>query len=613
MVLHTDGDKMESAGGAGFSGVHERRIPGGGSEERSGAPDADAGAAAATDKGTGRRRIGGEDTAPVRLAVSADGSKAVRHERGCLVAAGPIRDIETAASYIPMAKVVSFPVEGAGAIVMRHGVHETRILRNMGWPAQAPILHSRHAWTGPFKPFAHQRATAAFIVMNERGYVLNDPGTGKTASVVWAGRFLRRLKRLGLSGGAGGVLVVAPLSTLRDVWEREIRRLDPDASVAVLHGAKRDRLALLAEPHDWYVINHDGVKVIADELAASPHIDMVVIDECTAFKNYRTQRWKAMNKVCQGRRIIAMTGTPMAQSPLDVFGQVKLVTPETVPKWFSKWREMVATQVAEFQWVPRNDALEKVRAALRPSIRVERSECIDMPDTINVMRCADLSPQQQRLAQELRQQWFAELETTEITAVNAAARLTKLLQIAMGAVINDNDEVSLIDASPREELLLELIDEAARDLIVFAPYRAVVGRISDLLGKAGVGHVVVHGGITGRERDRRFTRFREDGNVKVLVAHPKTTSHGLSFINADTVVWYGPVTSTEQYIQANARISRPGQQHNMLIYHIWGLGVEKELYNRLQQRRLRQDELLQMLKREVMENADDKRLRSQSG
>jgi hypothetical protein len=185
---------------------------------------------------------------------------------------------------IPQGKVIAIP----------HGIDEVKVLKNMGIEVSAPILH-QYDWCGG-KPFETQALTAAFITQNRRCFVTNQVGTGKTAAALYAFDYLKR------RGEAKRLLVVAPLSTLNPTWRRECLLRTPHLSLQVLRGTKAQRLEVLAIPSDIYVINHDGVGVVIEELIKRLDIDMVVIDELTAFKNARADRSKNIQKVCASRK-----------------------------------------------------------------------------------------------------------------------------------------------------------------------------------------------------------------------------------------------------------------------------------------------------------------------
>src|SRR5215510_9639294 len=172
------------------------------------------------------------------------------------------------AALFPHGRLIDF--EGERMIVVPHGIDETKLLRNLDWPVPSPIEeHYDFPSVDGKRPFTKQVLTCVLMTMNRNCFVLNDMGTGKTKSAIWAFDFLRR------AGKARRMLVVAPLSTVRFTWEREIFNTLPNLSVAVLTGTADRRRKLLAEKHDVYIINHDGVKVIFPELKLRHDIDII--------------------------------------------------------------------------------------------------------------------------------------------------------------------------------------------------------------------------------------------------------------------------------------------------------------------------------------------------
>ena len=478
--------------------------------------------------------------------------------------------------------------------VCPHGVDETRVLRNLGWDVDAPILHDKEAFSAKYSPYAHQRAGAAFITMNPRGFILFEQGTGKTFTTLLGLRWLRR------RGLVHSVLIVAPLSTLRDVWEREIFSVEPFAKVSVLHGSREQRRDALAADADYYIINHDGVKLLADELRADRRIDCVVIDESTAFKNARTERWKAMDRVINKadvpRRAYGLTGTPAAQAPTDAWAQSRLILPGVAPRSFVVFKESTMVQLDMHRWEARPGAKEQVMKILTPFIHVRKEDCIDLPPVAYYTREAELTKEQKKAATALRVQWMAEVEDGAVTPANAAVRLSKLLQVYQGAVISDAGDVKRLDCRPRLDLVQELVEGTEHGVLVFVPFKGVLSMVREHLEKQGITTVEVTGDVAAKKRERRFDAFRS-GKAKVLIAHPETVSHGLSFVHADTIIWYGPYFSVEGYLQANERIARPGQRNHMSIYHISTSALEREIYDKLNGKVRMHAELVTLLQR----------------
>ena len=234
------------------------------------------------------------------------------------------------ANLFPSAKQVT--LQGNPHIVLPHGLEETRVLRNLGYDVPAPIL-THYDWAGG-SPFDVQKKTCAMLTTNPRAYVLNGMGTGKTKSALWAFDYLRSV------GLAQRMLVVAPLSTLNFTWSREIFNTLPHLSSVVLHGSRAKRFERLAQDHDIYIINHDGLKVIAGELKNRKDIDVLCLDELAVYRNGGSERTKVTREVARMTPWVwGMTGSPTPNEPTDAWAQATIVTPNTVPKYFSRFRE----------------------------------------------------------------------------------------------------------------------------------------------------------------------------------------------------------------------------------------------------------------------------------
>jgi SNF2 family DNA or RNA helicase len=496
---------------------------------------------------------------------------------------------------IPTAKEIE--VKGTRLLAVPHKLDETRVLNNMGIRAPSPIAYY-YKWSGQYTPFDHQRVTAEFLTLNPKSYCLLDMGLGKSLSVLWTYDYLRSI------GKAGKMLIISPLSTLERVWADEIFMHFPHLDYTVLHGAnKARRMKLLAQDTDIYIINHDGVKVIRKELMERPDIDVVVIDELASFRNASTDRFKALNNVIEKRNYVwGLTGSPIPNAPTDAWAQCKLISPDRVPKYFSRFRDITMRQTGPFKWAPRKEALSIVQEAMQPAIRYKRDECLDLPPTTLTTRHVELSPEQRKMYMEMLKQLKTEFGQGQILAVNEAVKVSKLLQICVGVAYGNDGENVVIPATPRIEVLKEIIEEAEGKVIVFIPLSGALARVAEELRQAHITVEVVHGGVSKSERDRIFQAFQKAQDPRVLVANPKTMSHGLTLTEASVVVWFTPVFDAEVYSQACARITRPGQKRNTLIVHIEGSDIERRCYKKLADKGDLQGTLLQMIK-EDMESA----------
>jgi SNF2 family DNA or RNA helicase len=263
------------------------------------------------------------------------------------------------------------------------------------------------------------------------------------------------------------------------------------------------------------------------------------------------------------------------------------------------YRDQVMHKITAFKWVPKVTAEQSVSALLQPAIRFTKDQCLDLPDMLYTEREVPLTPQQTKYYDKLRKVMAVQAAGEEITAVNAAAKLNKLLQISCGAVYTDNDEVVSFDASNRIAVLKEVIDESTNKVLVFVPFRHSIEILYDTLRKDNYTVEVIHGGVPAGRRTDIFKRFQEDADPRVLVIQPQAASHGVTLHAANTVVWWSPITSYETYAQANARIHRAGQKNKCLVVKLMGSPVEAKLYKALDSKEQAQFNLMELYKDEL--------------
>jgi SNF2 family DNA or RNA helicase len=187
----------------------------------------------------------------------------------------------------------------------------------------------------------------------------------------------------------------------------------------------------------------------------------------------------------------------------------------------------------------------------------------------------------------------------EVSAVNAAAQLNKLLQISCGAVYTDTKNVIEFDASSRLNILLEVIEEASHKVLVFVPFTHALNLVQDFLRKNKVTSEIINGSVSVSKRTDIFKRFQEQDEPRVLLIQPQAAAHGVTLTAANVIVWYAPVTSIETYLQANARIDRPGQRNPMTIVHLEGSPVETKLYSMLQNKLDFHNKIIDLYKSEI--------------
>ncbi len=476
---------------------------------------------------------------------------------------------------IPKSKVVASNGD-VDQILVNWGFDEVQLLRNMGIKdVPSPIL-GRYKWPGMFTPFNHQRSTAEFLTLYSRCFVFNEAGTGKTSAAAWAADYLMtqgRVKR---------VLIVCPVSIMETAWRSDLFKTLMHRTVAIAQGTRTQRKKVIEGNYEFVIINFDGVKVVADELAKGG-FDLVIVDEANAIKNVQTDRWKCLAAlITPGTRLWMKTGTPASQSPLDAYGLAKLVNPDAVPRFFGSFRDRVMIKMSQYRWMPRQDAQSIVHQVLQPAIRFTKAECLDLPDMLYSTREVPLTPQQNKYYDAIKKQMAVIAAGSEVTAVNAASMLNKLLQISQGAVYTDDRDVVEFDVDNRVNELLDVIAGTNEKVLVFVPYRHTLEMLQDRIIKAGYTTATIHGGVAANKRAEIIKQFQTEDDPRILVMVPQATAHGITLTRANQVVWWGPVSSTEIYIQANARAHRAGQKNCVTVTHLQGSPVERRMYTLLQ-------------------------------
>jgi SNF2 family DNA or RNA helicase len=433
-------------------------------------------------------------------------------------------------------------------------------------------IEGKYDWPGQYKPFDHQKKTAAFLTMHQRAFCFNQQGTGKTMSAIWAADYLMN------EGVVNRVLVICPLSIMDSAWRDDLFKVAMHRSVDVAHGSKDKRRAIINSDAEFVIINFDGVEIVKDDIR-NGGFDLVIVDEATGYKNPQTDRWKALNHVVTPDTWLwLMTGTPAAQSPEDAFGLAKLVNPRAVPRSAGSFKDMVMYKAGPFRWVPRVNAGAIVNQVLQPAIRFTKDQCLDLPDMIYTKRDVPLTKQQERYYNDIRIRMRATAAGESISAANAAVNLSKLIQISGGAVYSDNKETISFDVRPRYNALMEVIAETSNKVLVFVPYTHTVNMIAEKLKADGISAEIIDGSVPAKKRTDIFRAFQSGPDPKVLVIQPQAAAHGVTLTAADTIVWWGPTYSVEIYEQANARVHRQGQVNKCTVIQLQGSPAEKRVY-----------------------------------
>jgi SNF2 family DNA or RNA helicase len=253
-------------------------------------------------------------------------------------------------------------------------------------------------------------------------------------------------------------------------------------------------------------------------------------------------------------------------------------------------------QVTQFKWAPRPDSYTVAFDALQPAVRFKKADCLDLPPVVTVDRVAEMTKEQLQAFTKMRNEMVAEAKQVQITAVNAADKINKLRQILCGAVKETESELYIdIPHAPRTSVLLECIEQASAKVLVVVPFKGIIRSLEKELSKHyTVG--VLNGDVSPKMRDRIIREFKETPDPHILLCHPKVMAHGLNLTEADTLIFYAPIYSNDEFQQVTERFNRTGQKNKMTIVRIASHALEWQIYKMVDQKRETQDSILSLYK-----------------
>ena len=414
-----------------------------------------------------------------------------------------------------------------------------------------------------FIPYDYQQYAIDYIIRNKESGIFLDMGLGKTVITLTAIEELMynsfEVKR---------VLVVAPLRVARDTWSGECDKWDhlKHIKMSLILGDERERIRAINRNADIYVINRENLAWLIDHYGKSFPYDMVVLDELSSFKDPSSKRFRKMKSVRQFvKRIVGLTGTPAPNGLLDLWSQIYLLDRgKRLGRYISSYRNEYFVpdkrngQVI-YSYKPRPYAEREIYKKINDlCVSMKAADYIKMPDRVDNFIEVKMSDNEKRLYDRLERDTLLPFSDGDIDAVNAAALATKLLQMANGAVYDENKIVKHIHNKKLEAL--EDLYEAAngKPVLIFYMYKHDRDRLKALIGQ------------DARELDSaRDIADWNAGRIKAAIAHPASTGHGLNLQSGgSTIIWFGLTWSLELYQQANARLWRLGQKETVIVHHL---------------------------------------------
>lgn len=481
---------------------------------------------------------------------------------------------------------------GGGWIGIPFNLRNAHLLKSLGLNPPSPIRYY-YKPTGRYTPLVHQWETMEFHTLNKRGYDLSDMGAMKTHAALWAADYLMTI------GVVRKVLILCTLSTLYNVWGDALFLDFPHRDYKIIYGNPSKRKDILAANASFYILNHHGVDIVKEYLIPRGDIDLIIIDEAAVYRSSKSpnqkKMWRAAKAVVKPEHWVwGLTGRPTPQGPTDAYGISKLITPENYSGSFSRFKDQTMYKQGMFKWIARPGCEELVKRLLSPSIRHKLEDCVDLPETIVQYREAALSPQQKKHYNELIDTCVTSIDGSQVTAVNAAVLIGKLIQAACGVVYGGEGSVLELDFGPRLEIVKEVIEECNEKVILFVPLTGTLHALFEKL-RRDYSCAIIEGATSAGKRGEIFRDFQNTDKYKLLIANPQAMAHGVTLTAASTVLWYCPIYSREYYDQANARVARPGQRNITHVVHISATPTEKKVYAMLREKGRMQDIILRLI------------------
>jgi SNF2 family DNA or RNA helicase len=412
-----------------------------------------------------------------------------------------------------------------------------------------------------YNPHEYQSYATDFILSHPVSAVLLEMGLGKSV-ISLSAIFDLCLDRFEIRK----VLIIAPLRVARDTWPSEINKWDhlQGLSYSVAVGTEKERKDALMKRATLYIINRENVDWLVNRSGIPFDFDMVVIDELSSFKSYSAKRFKSLLKVRPAvKRIVGLTGTPSSNGLMDLWAQFRVLDlGQRLGRYITHYRNTYFTPDKRngqmiFSYKLQPGAEEKIYSQISDiTISMKSVDYLKMPECVINTVPVYLNEKERAIYSGFRDDMVASLGTEEIDAVNAAVLSGKLLQMANGAVYDENNKAHFIH-DRKLDALEDLIEGAnGKPVLVAYWYKHDLERIQKRFP------------VRQLKSSKDIEEWNE-GEIPVAVIHPASAGHGLNLQSGgSTLVWFGLTWSLELYQQTNARLYRQGQKDTVVIHHI---------------------------------------------
>ena len=391
------------------------------------------------------------------------------------------------------------------------------------------------------------------------------------------------------------VLVIAPLRVARDTWPSEIKKWDhlDGLTYSVAVGTEAERKAALMKTADIYIINRENVDWLITKSSIPFDFDMVVIDELSSFKSHQAKRFKSLLKARpKVKRIVGLTGTPSSNGLMDLWAEFRLLDlGERLGRYITHYRNSFFTPDKRngeviFSYKPLPGAEDAIYKRISDiTISMKSCDYLKLPECVINEVPVFMDEKESEVYERFKEDMVAKIKDKEIDAANAAVLSGKLLQMANGAVY-DEEKNSLRIHNRKLDALEDLIEGAnGKPVLIAYWYQHDAERIKARFPV----------------REIKTSKDIEDwnaGKISAAIIHPASAGHGLNLQSGgSTLIWFGLTWSLELYQQTNARLHRQGQTETVVIHHIIAKGtIDEQVMKALRKKEKTQDALIDAVK-----------------
>ncbi|KKN43310.1 hypothetical protein LCGC14_0704620 [marine sediment metagenome] len=455
-------------------------------------------------------------------------------------------------------------------ICVADAIRENQDKLNFLFNLKQNLIEGKTKWTDKYPQalavkelLDHQKFSIGFFSQIPDGLCsdFSETGTGKTLVQIML------IKSRTLFQGVQNILIFCPKSIIHTVWKKELKKWYPDINVVTIDDTNIPTNDLI--PPTVWVVNYEKSWRM-ETFLTSLNAEMIILDESTRIKNPIAKRTKAIHRIPKSSKFRSiMTGVPTPNSLLDIYSQLKFLTPDIFGTFTQFKYEHFNYIPHTFSWVPKKGTAAKIKKLMDlHGVSHLKKDCLDLPKlTVQDMYC-ELDKETRKVYNDLVKEMIAYFENTTYLAQIAITKILRLSQITSGFIQNTG-EVGLTEfkSQPKFVLLCELIKDIPKDhkIVIWAVFRHDIQMLETTFTNSAVS---IHGGINAKDREIAVDRFQNDDSIRYFIGHPASAGHGITLTAANYAIYYSLNYSYENYQQSMDRINRISQIKPMTVYRL---------------------------------------------